>query len=329
MIRFEITLPWAINPDKVNLYLLEGDPLTLVDTGPCTPATWEALKSNLAAHGYQLSDIRQVIVTHTHIDHCGLAARIAAHAGAEVLAHPEAAPHLAHSGTDREKGLNFLFETLLRSGVPEKPLAKRLYAKKDADPLTEPVGVSRTVDEGDLVTRGAEAWEVIHLPGHAPGLIGLYRPETAELITSDHLLADTNSRPILYMASDANNGSRGRYMPAYLASLERVAEMTVTTAWPAHGEPIHQARDLALAWIARHREQANWIALPLQDGPKTAYQVWQAHFPRILPLDPVNGLVEVITYLDLLEAEERVHTFVENDLIYYRLPEIIQPGTPG
>src|SRR6266516_4313365 len=72
---------------SVNVWLLEGDPLTLVDTGPANAEALATLEQELATHGYALEQIELVLVTHHHLDHSGLATAIKERSGAEIAAH--------------------------------------------------------------------------------------------------------------------------------------------------------------------------------------------------------------------------------------------------
>jgi glyoxylase-like metal-dependent hydrolase (beta-lactamase superfamily II) len=349
MIRIELPLAPLRGPTHINVYLLEGQPLTLVDTGPCTEAAWGALGAGLAAHGHRVADLEQVVITHGHVDHYGLAARIVAarsqprspalsevegdggvapdgtalrcvpdYEQVEVLAHPDAAPWVAGEVAFHERDARYYSETLCRAGIPAGLLARWQARIRDLGPLAEPVQVTRMVVEGEYVTQGAAVWEVIHLPGHAPGLIGLYRRDTAELILSDHLLPDKPSAPGLH-ASAAEGVERHRYMVDYMASLHRLKEISARIAWPSHGEPFCDVPGLVDRRLAEHRRQADELASLLADGEKTPYQLWQALFPRLLPLDPPGGTVQVISHLDLLEAEGRVQAHEREGRVYYRL----------
>ncbi len=79
-----IPTPWAVGP--VNVYLLEDDPLTLIDTGPVDPASLGTLERELAAHGHRIEDLERVVLTHQHVDHWGLARAIVDRSGAELCA---------------------------------------------------------------------------------------------------------------------------------------------------------------------------------------------------------------------------------------------------
>src|SRR6476469_3640338 len=79
----QLSLPTPFKVGPVNSYIVDTEPLTLVDCGPLTEEAWAALEAGLAAHGWRVQDIGRLIITHGHVDHWGLAARIVAISGAE------------------------------------------------------------------------------------------------------------------------------------------------------------------------------------------------------------------------------------------------------
>ena len=88
--RLAIPTPFAVG--RVNVYLIEDEPLTLVDAGPNSGTSFDELQRGIAGLGHQLEDIELVILTHQHIDHLGLVSLVAAHSGAEVAAIDVAVP---------------------------------------------------------------------------------------------------------------------------------------------------------------------------------------------------------------------------------------------
>src|SRR3982750_2474166 len=78
-----IPLPLA-HVGSVNVWLLRGDPLTLVDTGPREDAALAALEAGLRREGLRVEDIELLLATHHHLDHVGLAATIQRRSGATV-----------------------------------------------------------------------------------------------------------------------------------------------------------------------------------------------------------------------------------------------------
>src|SRR5919204_6711547 len=99
--RLRIPTPFAVG--RVNCYLIEDEPLTLVDTGPNSGKALDELQRQLAEHGHAIQDLELVILTHQHIDHLGLVEIIAQHSGAEVAAIDVAVERLANFSDDAER----------------------------------------------------------------------------------------------------------------------------------------------------------------------------------------------------------------------------------
>src|SRR6267378_2231344 len=91
-----ISLPTPFYIGTVNVYLIAEDPITIIDTGPKTKEAIEALRAGLRSVGFLVSDIRRIVLTHAHEDHCGLARSLRDEAkNAEVLVHDWETGHRA------------------------------------------------------------------------------------------------------------------------------------------------------------------------------------------------------------------------------------------
>ena len=136
--------------ETIAAYLVEsGGHLALVETGP--DSTWPHLVAALARHGAKPSDVKDVLVTHIHLDHAGAAWRLA-RTGANIWVHPRGAPHMAD---------------------PSKLLASatRIY-KDQMDTLwgtLEPIPPDRLkiTEDGADIRIGNAAIRVLETPGHA------------------------------------------------------------------------------------------------------------------------------------------------------------------
>ena len=115
--RLQIPTPFAVG--RVNCYLIEDDPLTLVDTGPNSGKSLDELEQQLSALGRSLEDIELVILTHQHIDHLGLVEIIASRSNAEVAAIDVVVPFVENFGDDAELDDRFAASLMLRHGIPE------------------------------------------------------------------------------------------------------------------------------------------------------------------------------------------------------------------
>ena len=79
-----IELPLGIMFQTVNCYLIPGEQLTLIDCGLYSEENWLFFQERINAHGFQVSDIEQVIITHEHRDHIGLLPEIMTHSEAII-----------------------------------------------------------------------------------------------------------------------------------------------------------------------------------------------------------------------------------------------------
>ena len=103
--RLSIPTPFMVG--RVNAYLIEDSPLTLIDSGPNSAKALDELEQQLRELGHEIEDIELLIVSHQHIDHFGLASILARRSGAEVAALDRLAPFLA--GFGRETDLDDAF----------------------------------------------------------------------------------------------------------------------------------------------------------------------------------------------------------------------------
>ena len=115
--------PFAVG--RVNCYLIEDEPLTLVDTGPNSGKALDELEHQLAELGHSIEDLELVILTHQHIDHLGLVEIIAARSGADVAAIDVAVPFIENFGDDAERGRPV---RRLADAAPRDPRGRRLRA---------------------------------------------------------------------------------------------------------------------------------------------------------------------------------------------------------
>src|SRR5262249_8365559 len=157
--------PFPVGP--VNVILVEGDPLTLVDTGPKSDVSRAGLEAGLGSLGYRIEDLRRIIVTHHHADHLGLAAEIVARSCAEVWAHPYTAPRLADFAAQQARSRPFYDQVWAQAGVPGDILALMNDANRSLLRWLDPVPVTGTLGEGDRLSLGGVEWQIFHTPGHA------------------------------------------------------------------------------------------------------------------------------------------------------------------
>jgi glyoxylase-like metal-dependent hydrolase (beta-lactamase superfamily II) len=149
-----------------NIYLLDnGDGVTVFESGS------RGMADAIRGAAQRLGRIGRVVISHAHADHRGGASAL----DAPVLCHPEERADVEGDGGEHYFDLTKVRNPLVRAIAPGA--LKRMDGG--------PVSVSGTVSEGDEVA----GFEVLHLPGHAPGLIGLWREADRLAIVSDAVFA--------------------------------------------------------------------------------------------------------------------------------------------
>lgn len=304
---YQLALPTPFPVGPVNVYVARDvGGVTLIDCGPLTPEALAGLEAGLGAVGFAIPDIRRIVVTHAHADHSGLAARLVQQSGAQVLAHPFNRAWLEAYEQEREQRLLFYAEVMRRAGVPTEIADKMNRMRRKLGDYAQPVEMSGVLNDGDTLTLAGRAWRILHTPGHSVGLICLYEPRSRLLLSSDHLLCDISSNAVIEPPPPGNR-ERMKSLPVYLAQLERVAALEIAMAWPGHGKPIKDVRELVRRRLEFHERRAAHILELAQDG-KTIYQIAQALFGTLDPLNFFLALSEVIGHLELLEARGKIQT---------------------
>ena len=276
------------------------------------------MRAGLNARGLAFKDIRHIIVTHAHVDHFGLAAQIVAESGARVWSHARNRWWLTDFENETNRRSDFYFDMFAQSGAPRElaDAAARGMASVMQYATTVPADRFVPLDDGDTITLGDDAWGVVYAPGHASGLICLYEPQSRTLISSDHLLRDITSNPVLEPPTRGES-ERPRALVNYVASMQKTAQMDVRLALSAHGEPIDDVRALVDERLAFHRARLDRIEQQLDCCVSTAYELCNVFFPNLKSVEVFLGLSEIIGHLDILELEGRVRREEQSGIIRF------------
>ena len=305
--RIQVPTPFAVG--RVNVYLIEDDPLTLIDAGPNSGTSFDELTSGLAALGHPLEDIELVVLTHQHIDHLGLVSLVAQRSGADVAAIDVAVPFVENYSEEAQKDDEFARSVMLRNGIPEDVVSALTSVSQAFRAWGARADVTRVLTDGEEMRFRDRTLHVHHRPGHSPSDTVFHDRERRILFAADHLLGHISSNPLITRPLDGS-GERPQALVTYLSSLEATRAMDVDLVLPGHGESITDHRALIDERFALHRRRAEKIHRLIAERPRTAYEIAQALWGNVAVTQAYLTLSEVLGHVDLLLADGRVREAV-------------------
>jgi steroid delta-isomerase-like uncharacterized protein len=200
-------------PKVMNVYLIEDEGgVTVFDAGI------SGMAAPIAGAAARLGGINRVVLGHADADHRGAAPGL----NAPVYCHPADRPAAESSETHRP------YWDRSKLDMQGRTVLWRLIATWDGGP----VHIAGTVDEGDEIA----GFRVVHLPGHAPGLIGLFRESDRLALVSDTVYTlDTHGRrEPAHVPHEAFNQDTDQARE----SIRKLAALDPTSVWAGHTDPV-------------------------------------------------------------------------------------------
>ncbi len=324
----QVPIPFPLK--WVNCYYIDDSIPTLIDTGVNTDEGLEAIQSAVQATGGSLSDLRRIILTHGHLDHMGLAGRLAEISGAEVFIHKWDKAKLVRDPVQEAKKSGKAFSAFfVEAGVPGAPIDSALETlalrfKHFFSPIY-----------GEKVLEGEEVFDfddfrlqVIHTPGHSPGSISLLNPDDGTFFSGDTLLEKISSNAVVEVVAPTEV-SRYRSLASYQDSLNLVTGLAVKSVLPGHGNTFSDHRGRVEQLQAHHEERKAEVLAVLRDYPLkigkkyplTQFTLAMEMFPDLKGFHVFLGLSEVRGHLEMLEDDGLVASRLEANRRIFSLCE--------
>ncbi|MBA3807172.1 MAG: MBL fold metallo-hydrolase [Solirubrobacterales bacterium] len=304
--RLAIPTPFMVG--RVNAYLIEDSPLTLIDSGPNSAKALDELEQLLEQRGHRIEDIELLVISHQHMDHFGLASILARRSGAEVAALAPLAPFLAAYGAQTDLDDSLAEILMLRHGIPAeivtalRAVSAGFRAWGSAVEVTRPLLADSELQLRDRTLR------VLHRPGHSPSDTVFHDAERGILLAADHLIAHISSNPLLARPLEAGEeyldrakaGDRPQALVTYMASLEQTRAMELELVLPGHGRPITEHASLIDERFRLHARRAAKINRLIAAAPRTAHEIAQELWGNVAVTQAYLTLSEVLGHVDLL-----------------------------
>jgi glyoxylase-like metal-dependent hydrolase (beta-lactamase superfamily II) len=293
----KITLPTPFPVGDVNVYLLKGERLTLVDAGPKTEIAWESLTAQLRELHLRPEDIEQVILTHDHPDHAGLLDFFPD--SLEVYGHPLNERWIHPTDDFLHEFASFFKSLFQKSGLPKGSLEvltnhQNMLKYSCNRSLTGPLL------EG-MRPPGLSDWHVIETPGHAQSQIALFREKDGVLLGGDVILAHISPNPLLEPPAPGEM-MRPKPQLQHNHSMQKLLSYPIQMVYTGHGKEIYQLKELVEKRLVSQHDRAMKVNQWLKESELTVFEICQRLFPSVYQRELFLTLSETVGQLDYLSS---------------------------
>ncbi|WP_257347956.1 MBL fold metallo-hydrolase [Pseudalkalibacillus decolorationis] len=307
------TLPTPFTVGDVNVYLIAAEKLTLVDIGPKTEEAWVQFRSQIEDIGYRVEDIEQVILTHHHPDHVGLADYIKN----EDVSFVSLAYNLPWLRKDQEFLTHhdqFYEKVYTEMGIQQFHKKAMSQIRRYLD-YSCTITVDTVVQEGDEIA-GLTGWIVLETPGHAQGHLSLFKKSEGILIGGDHVIKHISSNALIE-PPPIGVEERPKTLLQYRESLKKVIEYNVKVVYAGHGEVVYNPLELVQERLIKQEERAERILSMIEAEALSGFDICKRLFPSIFLKELGLTMSETLGHLDLLESENKIDVENKNGVLFY------------
>ena len=321
---YHLQVPIPNSPlGHTNAYLVrENKECLLVDTGWNTPEAFDALSDQLTEIGARFEDISQIVVTHIHPDHYGLAGRLKQLSHAKVCLDYLGKDFIESRYINIDKLLDVIAQWLHVNGVPANILSQLQAASVGMRKFVTPTLPDVILRGGETITLGSFNFRVLWTPGHSPGHISLYEPRRKVLLSGDHILPGITPNVSLHPQTSADP------LHDYLNSLDAMKQLEVNLVLPGHEEPFSNLQLRIEQLVQHHQERNAEILAALNRELKTGYQIatqitWKqdisgAGWDSLEPWEMRMAVLETLAHLEAMRVDGKLDKFTREDIIYYQ-----------
>ncbi len=257
---FKNEIPLPKNPLKaINSYIIVSETRNLIiDTGFNTIECQNELMKGIEELNLDL-DKTDLLITHMHTDHSGLAPFLRKQ-GVQSIYFSQIDGEIFNQTSEKDLFFKSLNQLL---GFESNKTIK--FGKEFGTTPTEPLDFS-ALYEGNKVVIGAYNFEVVNIPGHTPGHIGLYERNHKLFFCGDHILDEITPNITFW-------GFEQDILATYFKSLNKVYEYEIDYLFTAHRKIIRAHQPRVTELLRHHQERLQEILGILKEGSKTPVQM--------------------------------------------------------
>jgi len=320
-----LPIPTPFRIGRVNTYLIDDDPLTLLDSGPNSGTALDTLERALAAHGRRVEDLELIVISHQHIDHLGLVSILARRSGAQVAALDLLVPWVEHWSEAMDADDAFAERIMAEHGIPEDVRTALIGVSRSYRGWGAAATVTRPLAAGSQLRLRDRSLRVHHRPGHSPSDTIFHDEQRGIVLGADHIMKHISSSPLisrpLPAAGDGDgdddggegdggggeSAERPHALEMYADSLNATRAMDgVELVLAGHGDPVTDHVALIDERLRLHARRAKRIQRLIAKGPISAYEIAQSRWGNVAVTQAYMTLSEVLGHVDLLVTGGRV-----------------------
>ena len=296
--RLRLPVPGALR--SMNSYLLkEKQGWSVIDPGPNLPGCreeWEAAVDDL---GIQFGDIKQILVTHGHIDHVGLAGWLQEQSGAVVLMNKDEYTSTFYPDETEKIGSLFFQKGMASLGINATEIEQITGIMGYVTAVMEPWPQVQSLQENSIVM-GQRTWEVLVTTGHTNAHVCLFNREQGLLLSGDQILPTIST--VIRFPSGVEDTPLGQY----LDSLAVLKELKPAAIMPAHGEPFNDMNARIEQLLHHHQERLQRIMDCLSERPCTLRTIVDELFDKLDAFNLFLASGEISAHLLLLQSQGKL-----------------------
>ncbi|MBO8170345.1 MAG: MBL fold metallo-hydrolase [Bacillaceae bacterium] len=312
----QIPVPVPIPLKFVNVYLLKAeDGWRIIDTGLNTregKETWNRAFSELGIQPEK--DIVEIILTHYHPDHLGLAGWLHELTGAPVRMSEPGKKAALYIWDPAQPQAKETAEFFTRHGMPEHETRDIEQHMIDFMRFMTPLPPIKEIRNGEKLTLtvGEEHLPIL-TPGHCDGHFAFLGEKSGLFIGGDQLLQKISPNVSLWPNMDPNP------LQSYITSLKELKELPIRKVFPGHGRIFTEAKERIDELLHHHDERLEEVLGYLKEGEQTAYEICRKLFShRELDLHQLRfAMSEALAHLVYLEKENQIRREDDGTLVKF------------
>ncbi|MCR8629647.1 MBL fold metallo-hydrolase [Paenibacillus radicis (ex Xue et al. 2023)] len=312
---YQIKAPLPFPLRWVNSYLIRGkDGYTLIDPGLHTEAAEQFWEQAMHELGIGFRDIEQIVLTHHHPDHYGLAGYFQERSDAPVRMSAIGYEQVGLLWGEGQPMTASLLRLFTRHGMPEEMLLSMQDHMDSFVSLVSPQPKVSIMTIGDSIMLGDHEYATLHTPGHAAGHVCFYRAETKEMLCGDHVIPQISPN-VSYLPGSIDENPLG----SFLQSLEAIGRYDVAWAYPGHREPFEKFSLRTQELIQHHESRLELMREMLLERPLTAYEVCRNTFGNKLTLHQLRfALSETLAHLIYMRESGKIKQVEQEACLYFQ-----------